>query len=172
MAKRGPKPVPLLLKTVHGNPGKRALPVDVPEGSGGLWAPPDWFNDQQRAQWDYALEHAPMGLLSGTDREVLVIWCVAAVEHAIAVVEVRRLGQVVKTREGNAIQNPFLGIVNRQAFIMLRAGGEMGFSPAARTALGRDPAEAARGGSYFGAAGAPRGALDEYLAEKPDKLDS
>lgn len=149
------------------------MPIDVPEGHGALWAPPDWFNDAQRAQWDYALEHAPAGLLTGTDREVLAIWCVAAIEHAAAVVEVRRLGQVVKTRDGNAIQNPFLGIVNRQAFIMLRAGAEMGFSPAARTALGRDPAEGGRGSAYFGASGVPRaGGLDEYLAEKPDKLDS
>jgi hypothetical protein len=45
---------------------------------------------------------------------------------------VRKLGQVVKTKDGNAIQNPFLPVVNRQALIKLRAGGEMGFSPAAR----------------------------------------
>ncbi len=145
--KTGPKTQPLVIKELHGNPSDHALPVDVPDGVGELWAPPEWFDDTQRAQWDYALENAPPGLLTGTDRECLVIWCVAAVEHARAAQEVRRRGQVVKTREGNVIQNPFLPIVNRQALIMLRAGAEMGFSPSARMGLGT-PAELA-GGRYI-----------------------
>lgn len=143
------------------------LPVDVPEGTGLLWSPPEWFNDEQRAQWDYALQHAPPGLLTGTDREVLVIWCVAAIEHALAVVQVRRLGQVVKSAEGSPYQNPFLGIANRQALIMLRAGAEMGFSPASRTALGRSAGE-----TDGPSAPARSSGLAAYLAQKPDRLDS
>ena len=102
-----------------------------------------------------------------------MIWCVAAVEHARAVQEVRRRGQVVKTRDGNVIQNPFLPIVNRQALIMLRAGAEMGFSPSARMALGTPP-EPAGGGRYIGAScpGRAKTGLDAYLDDKPDRLDS
>jgi len=169
----GRKMQPLVLKQLHGNPSDHALPTDVPEGVGDLWAPPEWFDEQQRLQWDYALENAPFGLLTATDREVLVIWCVASVEHARAVQEVRRLGQVVKTKEGNAIQNPFLPIVNKQASMMLRAGSELGFSPASRMALGTS-AEAARG-RYIGSSRHGRSAgesLDAYLKEKPDRLDS
>ena len=167
MAKRGPKSTPMVLTALHGNPHDHALPTDVPDGRGDLWQAPEWFDELQRAQWDYALEHAPLGLLTGTDREVLVVWCVASVEHARAAQEVRRLGQVVKTKEGNAIQNPFLPIVNRQALIMMRAGAEMGFSPASRVSLGT-PAESARyiGGQRVNA----KGGLDEYLDEKPDRL--
>jgi hypothetical protein len=44
------------------------------------------------------------------------VWVVACVEHARAAAEVRRMGQVVKTKDGKAINNPYLGIVNRQAF--------------------------------------------------------
>jgi P27 family predicted phage terminase small subunit len=169
MGKRGPKKIPTVLKELHGNPGKRALPVDEPDGVGDLWAPPAWFDDEQRDQGNYAIDHAPPGLLTGTDREVLVVWVVACVEHAKAVQEVRALGQVVKTKDGNAIQNPFLPVVNRQAMIMLRAGAEMGFSPAARAslgnaapALGDGPGRRIRGESE----------LDRYLALKPDKLNS
>ena len=165
----GRKMQPLVLKQLHGNPSDHALPTDVPDGVGELWAPPGWFDQQQRLQWDYALENAPLGLLTATDREVLVIWCVASVEYARAVQEVRRLGQVVKTKEGNAIQNPFLPIVNKQAAMMLRAGSELGFSPASRMALGTPP-EAAPGryiGSRSGSAG---NGLDAYLSEKPDRL--
>jgi hypothetical protein len=97
------------------------------------------------------------------------VWVVASVEHARAAQEVRKLGQVVKTKEGNAIQNPFLPIVNRQALIMMRAGGEMGFSPASRAALGRSGEAIAPGGGRAGQiAGTPFAA---YLAAKPDKLD-
>ena len=66
--KRGTKPQPLLIKQLHGNPHDHALPNEVPEGVGELWAPPEYFNDEQRAQWDYALENAPRGLLTATDR--------------------------------------------------------------------------------------------------------
>lgn len=143
------------------------MPVDVPEGRGDLWAPPDWFNDEQRAEWHYAIDNAPLGLLTATDRGVLSIWCVASVEYSKAVGEVRRLGQVVKTADGNPIQNPFLGIVNRQANIMMRSGAEMGFSPASRMAFGKSAGEEGRP-----VPGRRSGALDEYLTQKPDRLDS
>jgi P27 family predicted phage terminase small subunit len=169
MGKRGPKRIPTVLKELHGNPGKRTLPVDEPDGVGDLWAPPAWFDDEQRDQWNYAIDHAPPGLLTGTDREVLVVWVVACVEHAKAAQEVRKLGQVVKTKDGNAIQNPFLPIVNRQALIMLKAGSEMGFSPAARASLGSS-APAFGNGSARRIRGESE--LDRYLALKPDKLDA
>ena len=166
----GRKPTPTVLKELHGNPGKRALPKDEPEGQGVLWAPPTWFDDDQRAQWNYALEHSPPGLLTGTDREVLVIWVVACVEHAKAVKQVRELGQVVKTKDGNAIQNPFLPIVNKQAAIMLKAGGELGFSPAARASLGSRAPEFANVPQGTGRRVAKRG-LAGYLEQKPDTLN-
>jgi hypothetical protein len=50
---------------------------------------------------------------------------------------------------------------------MMRAGGEMGFSPASRAALGRagQDVPAGRAGQI---AGTP---LAQYLSEKPDRLD-
>jgi P27 family predicted phage terminase small subunit len=166
MGQRGPKAKPTHLALLHGNPSKLPQSNDEPEGVGILWAPPAWFDEEQRAQWAYAIENSSPGLLTGTDREVLVVWTVASVEHARAAQEVRKLGQVVKTKEGNAIQNPFLPIVNRQALIMMRAGAEMGFSPASRASIGRgEPLPAGRAGQI---AGTP---LAAYLAEKPDKLD-
>jgi phage terminase small subunit len=106
--------MPTHLRLLHGAPDHRPLPVDEPLGVGVLRAPPDWFDDEQRAQWHYAIENAPPRLLTATDREVLIIWTVASVEHARAAQEVRKLGQVVKTKDGKAIQNPFLPVVNRQ----------------------------------------------------------
>src|SRR5260370_1477066 len=91
---------------------------------------------RRRSKWSYAVQNAPAGLLTGTDREVLAVWVVACVERARAAAEVRRMGQVVKTKDGNAINDPYLGIVNRQAFIMIRTARELGFTPSARASLG------------------------------------
>lgn len=172
----GRKAVPTVLKELHGNPGRR--PIDEePEGVGDIWSPPAWFDEDQRAQWDYAVAHSPPGLLTGTDREVLVVWVVACVEHARAVQEVRRLGQIVKTNVvldkkgnqiggGNAVQNPFLAVMNKQAMMMLKAGSELGFSPAARASLGSRAPDFNRP-----TGGAPRSTgLAAYLEQKPDRL--
>ena len=88
---------------------------------------------------------SPPGLLTDTDREVLAVWIVACVEHARAAAEDRRMGQVVKTKDGNAINNPYPGIVNPQAFTMIRTAGELGFTPLARASLGMIE-ESGRGG--------------------------
>ena len=101
-----------------------------------LDAAPAWMDEEQRGQWFYSVQNAPPGVLTATDREVLAVWVVACVEHARAAVEVRRMGQVVKTKDGNVINNPHLGIANRQAFIMVRTAGELGFTPSARASLG------------------------------------
>lgn len=178
----GRKAVPKVLRELHGNPGRRAA-NDEPEGQGDLWSPPRWFDADQRAQWDYAIDHAPPGLLTGTDREVLAIWVVACVEHARAVVKVRELGQVVKTNAvvdktgavvsgGNFIQNPYLPIVNKQAMLMLKAGSELGFSPAARASLGSSAPEFNDAGTAGRPARTIKGSLAGYLDQKPDVLDS
>jgi len=164
----GRKPQPTALRVLHGNPARRPLPTDEPEGVGVLWAPPQWMDDEQREQWNYTLDNAPPGLLSATDREIVALWVVACVEHARAVVKLREHGQVVKTREGNVIQNPYLGIVNRQALIMMRAVSELGFSPAARAGLG------SRGPEFNTNGQRPTSGsrLTAYLDRKPDKLDA
>lgn len=137
MARRSTaRKVPVALNRLHGNPSRRKIAADTPEGVGVLWAPPSYFNDDQRAQWHHAIEHAPIGLITETDRNCLVAWCVAAVIHQQAVVKVSELGLLVKTKDGNLIQNPYLPIINRQATLMLRAGAEMGFTPAARASIG------------------------------------
>lgn len=131
----GRRPKPAVLRDLHGNPGKRCL-RNEPQGVGDLWDPPSWFDDEQRDQWQYALDRAPPGLLTGTDRAILAAWVVAACEHARAAKEVQTTGQVIETTNSNEIQNPSLSIMNRQATLMVRFGHELGFSPAARASLG------------------------------------
>jgi P27 family predicted phage terminase small subunit len=42
---------------------------------------------------------------------------------------------LTKTKDGTAVASPYLGIMNRAAALMLKAGSELGFSPAARPRL-------------------------------------
>jgi P27 family predicted phage terminase small subunit len=168
--KRGPKVKPLVLREIHGHPSHRPIPVDEPEGVGDVWDPPAYMDTEQRAHWAYVVDHAPPGLLTGTDRDVLATFVNACVEYRRAVLEVRAIGQVVKTKEGNAIQNPFMGIMNRQAVLIHRIGSELGFSPAARASLGAAAPDFGDGTGRRRRGGEM--SLDEYLALKPDKLDA
>jgi len=161
MTRRRPR-TPAPIAKLRGNPSHRAIPLE-PEGTGELWAAPDWMDDDQRATWRYAVDHAPLGLLTGTDRDVLTVWVTAVVEHRRAALEVARLGQVVQRADKTVGINPYLRVMNAQAMIILKACAELGYSPAAR--------------AHLGASGNPiggptiSGELAAYLDEKPDKLN-
>lgn len=135
MAVRGQKPKPTHLKLVAGNPGQRKINRKEPKPKGDLVAPPDWLTEEQRKGWDYALTHAPKGLLKNLDRAVLVTWVIAEDLHRQAVAKLNEGQLLVRTPGGMPVQSPYLQIVNKQAELMIRAAGEMGFSPAARTRI-------------------------------------
>ncbi len=155
--KRGQKPTPKALRLLRGNPSKRPISQSEPDGVGDLWRPPSYMNAAQRRVWDSVIGRAPW--LTGTDTEIVEAFVNAVVEYRRAVVEVQKGGQVVETKQGNAIVNPYLGIQNRQADLVRKFGGELGLSPASRAALG-SAIDASRrtidGGS-----------IADYLAQKP-----
>jgi phage terminase small subunit len=62
--------------------------------------------------------------------------------------------------------NPYLGIANRQAEIMLRAA-ELGFTPSSRARLGREQPDG--GPPLSDSAPAAKPTLESYLARKPDR---
>jgi P27 family predicted phage terminase small subunit len=137
--------VPTHLKLIRGNPGKRKINKTEPQPLGALLDPPAHFDDEVKAVWNYAIQHAPRGLLRMLDSSVLETWCCAHVMHRRAVTEVRKYGMIVKApNTGVPVQSPFLPIVNKQALIMMRAIDHLGFSPASRTriALGEAPGDA------------------------------
>src|SRR5690349_4031719 len=92
----GRRSVPTTLKLLRGNPGKRPLNAREPMPKAPLADPPDWFSDEQRASWHYALEHAPPGMLRALDRSALVAWVVAEDLHAQASQMQQRMGLLVR----------------------------------------------------------------------------
>jgi len=133
---RGRKPVPTHLKVIRGNPGKRPLNHDEPVPVGDLSDAPDWMSETQRSGWNYAIEHAPAGLLRKLDRSVLVAWTVAEDLHRRATEQVDKFGILTKApHTGLPIQSPYLPIVNKQAALMMKAAEQLGFTPASRSRI-------------------------------------
>lgn len=138
---RGRKPKPTRLKVVSGNPGGRPLNESEPKPTAFLASAPDWFDELQESYWDDAIESAPKGLLGTMDREVLTVWVCAAVMHRRAMVAQTQLDQgkaapmLTKTPSGMPIQSPYVGIINKQSQVMLKAAAEMGFTPSSRSRI-------------------------------------
>lgn len=140
----GPHPKPTMLKVIRGNPGHQKLNKREPKPVGNLKDAPVHFDPELRAVWEYAITHAPAGLLKMIDSSVLEAWCIAHVLHRRAIDQMNKTGgMLVKApNTGFAIQSPYLAVVNKQALIMLRAVDHLGFSPASRSRImmGEGPA--------------------------------
>jgi P27 family predicted phage terminase small subunit len=161
----GRKPLPARLHRLHGNPHGHRLPEegDEPRAPSTICStPPPWFDRDQRAVWRHAVDHAPFGILAEIDRSTLAVWCVASVEHRRAALQIRQAGQVVEARDKRMIPNPHFRVLNACASLMIRAGSELGFSPASRASLG---IRAQQRGGLNG-----NSKLRDYLAQKPDKI--
>lgn len=140
---RGRKPTPTHLRVINGNPGKRAFNQLEPKPVGDLSGTPDWLTDAQRGGWEYALAHAPPGLLKQVDRSALTVWVVAEQAHREAALAVARYGMLMRSHAGEFYPSPYVGIMNKQASLMLKAASELGFTPASRPRIQLSPDEAA-----------------------------
>jgi P27 family predicted phage terminase small subunit len=126
--------VPTALRLIRGIP-KHKVNLREPVAPGDLLDPPPWLTPAQKESWRYAIEHAPKTILRKIDRGILAVWVVAEDTHAIASTKVASLGMLARSPKGYPMHNPYLSILNRQALIMCRAAGELGFTPAGRARL-------------------------------------
>lgn len=139
---RGRKPTPTHLKLVRGNPGKRRLNASEPAPDRTLPTPPAELCADARLEWDrVAGELHGIGVLSRIDRASLAAYCQAygrwiVAERAIAKMAERdqlTQGLMIKTTNGNAVQNPLLGTANKAMGDMVRYAAEFGMTPSARS---------------------------------------
>lgn len=127
---------PTLLKALANNPGGRPLNKNEPIPEKLAKAAPSWFNQQQKDLWNGVMENAPHGLITSLDENLLAIWCVACQLHREATENVSKNGIIIESpKQKTPMQNPYLCVINRQSEIMMRAAGELGFTPVARSRI-------------------------------------
>lgn len=74
-----------------------------------------------------------MGLLTSIDIDSLAFYCVLFARWEKAERIVREKGEVIKTVNGNIIQNPYLSIANRSLEQMNKIASEFGMTPSSRS---------------------------------------
>jgi P27 family predicted phage terminase small subunit len=148
MGKRGPKPKPTALKVLHGNPGHRPLNTLEPMPEAGMPPRPAGMDEDLDACaiWDeLAPELYATGVLTVVDGPALSAFCTA---YSVWIRAERRMnadrrnndavtaeGLLVRTKQGNLIQNPLLGIANVARRDMVKLGAELGLTPSSRANL-------------------------------------
>lgn len=141
MTFRGGKPVPSAIKQVLGNPGRRPISTAEPRPTMPRPAAPEFLNAEGAAEWDrISAELAGMGLLSGLDRGGLGAVCQAygrwvQAEVALAKMKNEADGLIIRTKSGNMIQNPLVGVANKAMSDYMRFAAEFGMTPSARTRI-------------------------------------
>jgi P27 family predicted phage terminase small subunit len=135
MKGRQKTPTPLRILRTTAKDAERLLKTQIPTPGGPLEAP-DWLSADQKADWQYAIENAPRDVLKRIDKAVLAAFIVAQDTHHKATVLLATSQLLVKSpKQGIPTQNPYLPIINRQAVLMIRAAGELGFSPCSRARI-------------------------------------
>lgn len=84
-----------------------------------------------------------IGTLTEVDQTMFAIYCEAFGRYRTAMDDLNRMadadstthGVVIRTKEGNFIQNPMVGAVNVLRRDVQRLAGEFGLSPSARTQI-------------------------------------
>lgn len=156
MATRGRKPKPTHLKLVTGNPGKRALAKREAKPPLSEPTPPPHLCDDAKVEWGRVIGTlVSCGLMTQIDRAALAAYCQAYGRWVQAERALARMSEkdpnthalMVKTINGNAIQNPLVGTANKALELMMKAAAEFGMTPSARSRIDvdvqnpRDPKE-------------------------------
>ena len=141
---RGRKPKPTHLKLVAGNPGRYPLNEAEPKFALSIPTPPPELSDDAKMEWGRVSERLyRAGILTEVDRGALAAYCQAygrwiQAERAIArLAEADKAtgGLLINTTNGNAIQNPLVGVANKAASDMVRFAAEFGMTPSARSRI-------------------------------------
>lgn len=137
----GRKPKPTALRLVGGNAGKRAINKNEPKPELSQPTPPAFLNDDAKVEWGRICETLyKVGLMTELDRGALAACCQAYGRWAQAERALARMSDkdelnralMIKTSNGNAIQNPLVGIANKAAADYVKYAVEFGMTPSAR----------------------------------------
>ena len=137
---RGRKPTPTAIKLVTGNPGKRPLNNKEPRPRIRVPRVPSHLDEAAKIEWRrIARELKVLGLVTSIDRAALAAYCQAYSRWSQAEESLAKVGLLIKTSNGNVVQNPLVGIANRSMELMHRFLSEFGMTPSSRSRLSVEP---------------------------------
>lgn len=156
---RGPKPKPAHLKLIQGNRGKRPIKPEV-EVAPSLPEPLPFLCHDAQEEWRrVASQLYALRLLSELDLAALAAYCAAYATWKQAHEALSEMAKhdpvskalMIKSKKGNLIQNPLLGIANTAAGNMVRYASEFGLTPSSRARIAAGPGEVHKnpGDKYF-----------------------
>lgn len=132
----GRKNTPTKLKLLRGNPGRRPLNDREPQPAAEKPPCPAFLSVRAKREWRrISKELFALGLLTRVDRSALAAYCDSYAVWQEAVEGLAKTGLIIKTQQGNVIQSPLLGIVNRAKDQMHKFLTEFGMTPASRVRL-------------------------------------
>lgn len=142
MARRGPKTKPTQLKLLSGTARKHRINAQEPKPEVARPAPPEHLTAAAVAEWERVIdETVSLGIMTELDRGALAAYCQAYRRWVSAETALARMaekdaitdGLIIRTKAGNAIQNPLVGAANKAMADMVRYAAEFGLTPSART---------------------------------------
>jgi len=123
-------------RRLDGNPGKRAIPVDifVPEGAPFV---PDHLHDDAQACAEHIIRSFKTKRLSAPDSYALAAFATAWAWHKAAThaMQAPDFEPIVPGSKGNLAPNPWFKILNEQARVMLAYAAKLYLTPADRASL-------------------------------------
>jgi P27 family predicted phage terminase small subunit len=142
VAPRGPKTKPTNLKILTGTARSHRINPQEPKPQVAAPQAPEHLTDIARDEWVRVVEElVNLGILTNLDRGALAADCQAygrwtAAETALARMAEKDAvteGLIIRTKSGNIIQNPMVGVANKAMADMVRYAAEFGLTPSART---------------------------------------
>jgi P27 family predicted phage terminase small subunit len=133
----GKRPKPTHLKLVTGTFRKHRAPKNEPVPELAIPPVPTELGDDAKLEWGrVSVELFNLGLIANIDRAAFAAYCAAygrwiAAERALNTPN-SPMALLVKTQQGNVIQNPLIGISNKAAAAMVQFATEFGMTPSAR----------------------------------------
>lgn len=135
MGQRGPKPAPTRLRVLRGERKDRINP-DEPPAPDGPPECPDGVAPEVREIWDYTLSNLiVMGVATPADRDALLCFCEAVVQHRRASEILARTPALIKGHRGVMVRNPAFAMQRDAAAVVRSFAHEFGFTPSARSEL-------------------------------------
>lgn len=142
---RGPKPKPTALKLITGNPGKRAIPEDIPQPTGELEDCPDFVVGAARTYWPYVtgLIQSVPGVSKRPDEVAAAVMCQAICDFVEATEALSENGgsyQDVETKAGGVMTriHPAVAVRKTSFDQIMKICAEFGLTPSSRTRLKAD----------------------------------